>query len=109
MGVGNEFFRSVIRQHKFDYTFANQAEKKNIIMRIINKFRSRNTRFLKLDPATNMWYDIGNQNAFKKIRQALIDQEKIIIPDPNTVNINEENFLEYDDECINDFLMVSHN
>lgn len=71
--AGNAFFRALVRKHKIAYVACPKPQKGKFSELIINEIKSRNPpgRFLKQDPKTMMWYDIGEKKALDKSRQAL--------------------------------------
>ena len=71
--AGNEHFRALVRKHKVAYVACPKPQKGKFSRMIVDEIRSRNPpgRFLKQDPATKLWYDIGEKKALDKTRQAL--------------------------------------
>lgn len=71
--VGNEHFRALVRKHKVAYVACPKPQKGKFSRMIVDEIRSRNPpgRFLKQDPTTKLWYDIGEKKALDKTRQAL--------------------------------------
>mmetsp|Transcript_19744 Transcript_19744/g.37430 ORF Transcript_19744/g.37430 Transcript_19744/m.37430 type:complete len:486 (-) Transcript_19744:237-1694(-) len=71
--VGNEHFRALVRKHKVAYVACPKPQKGKFSRMIVDEIRSRNPpgRFLKQDPVTKLWYDIGEKKALDKTRQAL--------------------------------------
>eukprot|EP00569_Conticribra_weissflogii_P008150 CAMPEP_0171338446 /NCGR_PEP_ID=MMETSP0878-20121228/7328_1 /TAXON_ID=67004 /ORGANISM="Thalassiosira weissflogii, Strain CCMP1336" /LENGTH=629 /DNA_ID=CAMNT_0011840227 /DNA_START=32 /DNA_END=1921 /DNA_ORIENTATION=- len=71
--VGNESFRSLVNRHKKAYVACPKAQKPNFSKLIYDEIRSKNPpgRFLKQDPKTKLWNDIGEKKALDKTRQAL--------------------------------------
>ena len=70
---GNEHFRGLVRKYKVDYVKCPKPQKGKFSKVIYDEVRARNPpgRFLKQDPATKLWYDIGEKKALDKTRQAL--------------------------------------
>jgi hypothetical protein len=72
---GNIQFREMIASLKKDYLAktTKKLEKAHIASKIINDIRSMQPpgRFLKEDPDTGFWFDIGDAKAIKKAGQAL--------------------------------------
>jgi hypothetical protein len=71
--AGNEHFRALVRKHKVEYVKCPKPQKGKFSRIIVNEVKGRNPpgRFLKQDPATKLWYDIGEKKALDKTRQAL--------------------------------------
>jgi hypothetical protein len=71
--VGNEHFRNLVKQHKVAYVACPKPKKGKFSRVIYNEIRRMNPpgRFLKQDPQTKLWYDIGEKKALDKTRQAL--------------------------------------
>ena len=71
--AGNEHFRGLVRKHKVAYVACPKPQKGKFSRMIVDEIRSRNPpgRFLKQDPGTKLWYDIGEKKALDKTRQAL--------------------------------------
>eukprot|EP00522_Entomoneis_paludosa_P008772 CAMPEP_0172447808 /NCGR_PEP_ID=MMETSP1065-20121228/7010_1 /TAXON_ID=265537 /ORGANISM="Amphiprora paludosa, Strain CCMP125" /LENGTH=555 /DNA_ID=CAMNT_0013199179 /DNA_START=72 /DNA_END=1739 /DNA_ORIENTATION=- len=71
--AGNEHFRSLVRKHKVAYVACPKQQKGKFSRLIVEEIRARNPpgRFLKQDPVTKLWHDIGEKKALDKTRQAL--------------------------------------
>ena len=71
--VGNEHFRSLVKKHKIAYVACPKPEKGRFSKVIVDEIRSMDPpgRFLKQDPATKLWQDIGDKKSLDKTRQAL--------------------------------------
>mmetsp|Transcript_16072 Transcript_16072/g.20002 ORF Transcript_16072/g.20002 Transcript_16072/m.20002 type:complete len:405 (-) Transcript_16072:235-1449(-) len=71
--IGNEYFRSLIKQNESEYARAPKKAKKLYARKIVDNIRQRNPpgRFLKQDAENNGWYDIGDKQSLNKTRQAL--------------------------------------
>ncbi|KAL7575927.1 hypothetical protein ACA910_000726 [Epithemia clementina (nom. ined.)] len=71
--AGNEHFRSLVRKHKVAYVACPKQQKGKFSRMIVEEIRARNPpgRFLKQDPVTKLWHDIGEKKALDKTRQAL--------------------------------------
>ena len=71
--VGNEHFRSLVKKHKIAYVACPKPEKGRFSKVIVDEIRSMDPpgRFLKQDPATKLWKDIGDKKSLDKTRQAL--------------------------------------
>jgi len=71
--AGNEHFRALVRKHKLEYVKCPKPQKGKFSRLIVDEIKSRNPpgRFLKQDPQTKLWYDIGDKKALDKTRQAL--------------------------------------
>ncbi len=70
---GNEYFRSLVRHHKLAYVRCPKPQKEQFSKLIVSTVRDREPpgRFLKQNPTTKLWYNIGTQKALDKTRQAL--------------------------------------
>ncbi len=70
---GNQYFISLIKPLKTDYVATPKQEKSMFARMVIQKVKNLNPpgRFLKQDPRTGLWYDIGEKKAILKTRQAL--------------------------------------
>ena len=70
---GNEYFRSLVRHHKLAYVRCPKPQKEQFSKLIVSTVRDRDPpgRFLKQNPTTKLWYNIGTQKALDKTRQAL--------------------------------------
>lgn len=71
--VGNEHFRSLVKKHKIAYVACPKPEKGRFSTIIVDEVRSLDPpgRFLKQDPKTKLWQDIGDKKSLDKTRQAL--------------------------------------
>jgi hypothetical protein len=73
----NRSYRALVEVRKAAYRSAeNQREKIDIATEVVNLVRNRQPsgRFLKLDPRTRLWYDIGFRNSLAKVVQALREE-----------------------------------
>jgi hypothetical protein len=70
---GNEHFRSLVRKHKLAYVQCPKPQKGKFSRIIYDEIKARDPpgRFLKQDPDSKLWYDIGEKKALDKARQAL--------------------------------------
>merc|ERR1712157_497534 len=70
---GNVFYHDLIQYYKLEYVVATPEEQKQIAMRIISIIRGLNPagRFLEINQTSGTWFDIGDDKALRKIRQAL--------------------------------------
>lgn len=70
---GNKVYRTIVDMHKPDYQLAAKIVKPRVARRIVHAIRHSNlgARFLKKDPQTDMWYDVGDKAASEKTSQAL--------------------------------------
>ena len=70
---GNRNFRSVVRDHQERYLNAKKKDKPAVSELVLNMIRNRDPpgRFLKKDPLSGGWYDIGDVRAKEKASQAL--------------------------------------
>mmetsp|Transcript_26438 Transcript_26438/g.39094 ORF Transcript_26438/g.39094 Transcript_26438/m.39094 type:complete len:315 (+) Transcript_26438:149-1093(+) len=71
--AGNEYFRSLVREHKVAYVACPKPQKGKYSQLIVDKISALDPpgRFLKQDNNTKLWYDIGEKKALDKTRQAL--------------------------------------
>jgi hypothetical protein len=71
--AGNEHFRALVRKHKVAYVACPKPQKGKFSRMIVDEIKARNPpgRFLKQDPNTKLWHDIGEKKALDKTRQAL--------------------------------------
>lgn len=71
--AGNEHFRALVRKHKVAYVACPKPQKGKFSQMIVDEIKRRNPpgRFLKQDPKTKLWYDIGEKKSLDKTRQAL--------------------------------------
>lgn len=70
---GNQYFISLIKPLKTDYVATPKQEKSMFARMVIQKIKNLKPpgRFLKQDPNTGLWFDIGEKKAILKTRQAL--------------------------------------
>lgn len=69
---GNKRFRKVIESHRDEYQNASTRDTKTqITCRVIAAIQGLRGRFLKLDDATGMWVEVGDQYAREKVSHAL--------------------------------------
>ena len=70
---GNIFFRELVNQYKLEYIVSNRLEKIDITMRLHDAIQGLcpQGRFLEFDTINDMWYEVDDQRAIRKIRQAL--------------------------------------
>lgn len=94
--AGNEHFRALVRKHKVAYVACPKNQKGKFSRLIIEEIRARDPpgRFLKQDPDTKLWHDIGEKKALDKTRQALREGApeimKEISGDEDDVSQNED-------------------
>ena len=78
-------FRDIVEDHKNAYLAGTvrKLEKAHIAAKIVQQIRTTNPpgRFLKLDPDTGYWADIGDERAIKKTLQALREDGPDLRPD----------------------------
>lgn len=106
--AGNVQFREIVASNRMRYTSKStkKAEKANIATHIVQQIRSMTPsgRFLKEDPKTGLWFDIGDVKAIKKVGQELrknsneprSEINSAATPD-NNQNEEETNGLNQDD------------
>lgn len=68
---GNMYFRDLVSESQPRYLQARKLEKTAISKTIIAHIRSRKGRFLKWNPGTDLWEDVGDRKAVEKASQAL--------------------------------------
>ncbi len=73
---GNKYFRSLVNKLKVEYVATQKSEKGMFAKLIVTQIRGLNPpgRFLKQNPDTGLWDDIGDKKAVDKTRQALREQ-----------------------------------
>ncbi|KAL7503156.1 hypothetical protein ACHAXN_000981 [Cyclotella atomus] len=83
---GNEHFRSLVKNYKNEYVTTAKSSKPLCSQLIYNEIRSMQPpgRFLKQDPKTKLWHDIGKKAALAKTRQALREGAPEIMMDLKT-------------------------
>ncbi|KAL7486186.1 hypothetical protein ACHAW6_011781 [Cyclotella cf. meneghiniana] len=83
---GNEHFRSLVKQYKEEYVSCPKSRKAMYSKLIYNDIRSLHPpgRFLKQDPNTKIWNDIGKKTALAKARQALREGAPELLRDLQT-------------------------
>jgi len=71
--AGNKVYRTIVDSHKPDYQNAAKIVKPRVARRIVHAIRHSNlgARFLRKDPTTDMWQDVGDKIASEKTSQAL--------------------------------------
>jgi hypothetical protein len=72
---GNRKFRSIVARHRESYLAAKKKDKPSYAQYVVglvrNQTPSAKCRFLKKDPNSDKWYDIGDEKAREKVAQAL--------------------------------------
>eukprot|EP00592_Proboscia_alata_P027947 CAMPEP_0194450262 /NCGR_PEP_ID=MMETSP0176-20130528/130619_1 /TAXON_ID=216777 /ORGANISM="Proboscia alata, Strain PI-D3" /LENGTH=296 /DNA_ID=CAMNT_0039277511 /DNA_START=276 /DNA_END=1163 /DNA_ORIENTATION=+ len=70
---GNRKFRFLVKVNQTKYLGKIKKERPRVADEVVEQIRKKNPpgRFLKKDPATGFWYDIGNVKAREKASQAL--------------------------------------
>jgi len=111
--VGNEHFRALVRKHKVAYVACPKPQKGKFSRMIVDEIRSRNPpgRFLKQDPVTKLWYDIGEKKALDKTRQALREGAPEIMKEIGTDEEGEdeqETENSYQNSCSDGSPMSNH-
>lgn len=71
--LGNRRFRDIVSLHRPDYIQAPKVQKPSVARLIVAAIRNSNPpgRFLRKDPKSGMWFDIGDKPATEKASQAL--------------------------------------
>ncbi|KAL7445221.1 hypothetical protein ACHAXM_011901 [Skeletonema potamos] len=95
---GNENFRALVKHHKKAYVACPKSQKAIYSKLIYDEIRSMNPpgRFLKQDPHTKLWSDVGEKKALDKTRQALREGAPELLKeidggDSNSVDYKFEN------------------
>lgn len=68
---GNLQMRGYCVEVREEYKHAKKLAKSAIASRVVQRVRSEGGRFLKRDSDTEMWWDIGDEQAKKKVSQVL--------------------------------------
>jgi len=68
---GNLVYRKLVEDAKPAYLIATKSQKGDISRAIVSAIRSRGGRWLKLDNRSGLWEDVGDEDAAKKVSQAL--------------------------------------
>jgi hypothetical protein len=76
--IGNINYRAIVSSRKREYASAKKFQKIHISKEIVATVRNCGGRFLELDKCTQLYYDIGDVNAWAKTSQALRDTKKKI-------------------------------
>lgn len=109
--AGNEFFRALVRKHKRAYVACPKPQKGNFSRLIVDEIKLRNPpgRFLKQDPSTKFWYDIGDKKALDKTRQALREGAPDIAKElgGDDGDLSDENVSSGHNECTTSQSLVS--
>lgn len=69
--LGNQRFRAIVDSYKERHSISTRAEKTRISHEIVNLIRCRGGRFLKQDPFTDKFFDVGDTVAREKASHAL--------------------------------------
>jgi len=79
--VGNYTFRYLVLFNKNAYCSSRKADKIKIARSLVKAIRGQTPpgRFLKQDPETGLWHDIGDKRAIEKTSQALREGQRNII------------------------------
>lgn len=67
---GNIYYRNLIQSYKVQYVHSDPGQKKHIIKCVFNTAKQYG-RFLKFDPITEEWKEVPDEEARKKVGQAL--------------------------------------
>lgn len=67
------FYRNLIQHYKLDYIIGNQQEQKPIAINILDSIHGLDPsgRFLELNQESDIWFEVDDGKALRKIRQAL--------------------------------------
>ena len=69
--TGNIHFRGIVAQAQPNYIKSRKKNKSSIARDIVQSIRNKNGRFLKFNPVTGLWHDVGDKKATEKTSQAL--------------------------------------
>ena len=71
--AGNSYFRRLVKHYKIDYISCPKREKKKFSKIIYERIKQLDPpgKFLKYEPNSSEWIDVGEKKAIEKIRQAL--------------------------------------
>eukprot|EP00586_Coscinodiscus_wailesii_P014484 CAMPEP_0172520118 /NCGR_PEP_ID=MMETSP1066-20121228/291815_1 /TAXON_ID=671091 /ORGANISM="Coscinodiscus wailesii, Strain CCMP2513" /LENGTH=207 /DNA_ID=CAMNT_0013302821 /DNA_START=33 /DNA_END=656 /DNA_ORIENTATION=+ len=74
---GNKYYHDLIKKNERDCALAPKKEKRIFAKQIVDDIRRRSPsgRFLKQDCNTKAWYEIDDKEIWKKVRQALRENE----------------------------------
>lgn len=99
--AGNEHFRALVRKYKLAYVACPKPQKGKFSKMIVDEIRALNPpgRFLKQDPTTKLWYDIGEKKSLDKTRQALREGAPEIMKEISSTN-DDESGAEDSDERV---------
>jgi hypothetical protein len=76
--VGNRKFRAIIAKNRDMYQNAKtRADKYRIASEVIDVIHEYGGRFLKKDPKTNMWHNVGRHYTHEKVSHALRDAKDL--------------------------------
>jgi len=70
---GNKRYRQMVEDRKVQYIKSKRLDKPTVSLEILREWRAQLPpgRFLKLDPKTSLWNDVGEKKAREKTSQAL--------------------------------------
>ena len=72
--IGNRRFRTIVAYYLPKYlALKSRSDKTSLAMKIVGSVRKQGGQFLKLDPSTHVWYEIGDKMARDKVAHALRD------------------------------------
>merc|ERR1719296_346468 len=82
---GNEYFRSLVKQYRVEYVACPKPLKGHFSKLIVDNILSLEPpgRFLKQDPKTKLWSEIGYKKSLDKTRQALREGAPEIMKEMN--------------------------
>jgi len=72
---GNQTYRQLVNANRALYLSSRDGEKHKISRSVITAVRNRGGRFLEKNPKDQTWYDIGDDEALKKVSQALREKK----------------------------------
>jgi len=108
---GNEHFRKLVNKSKVPYVASSKLSKAAFAEKIVHEIRSQDPpgRFLKQNPRTKLWFDIGKKKALLKTRQALREGAPDLLKEASKGNDSDESFdtAEIKKESYNNFNLLS--
>jgi len=109
---GNKFFHHLVTKHKLAYVLGDKKDKHGISKLIVDVIHGLNPSgiFLKEDPKTSLYYDVGYARSLAKTRQALREDAPELL---KRLSNNSESDQSKDSKCSlqktsTDFLLQDH-
>ena len=106
---GNEFYRYLIQNKKYEYVVAKASQKLPIALEIIDMVRSLSPpgRFLVKNKKTGLWCKVDDKKAIRKTRQALREDAPDILKEVTPSSSMKLGNIDNDEECFNFLVTVS--